>query len=414
MARGLGHRGAQAAQFVLLVLVLTSPAVALLGLDGEELAEAAAEDGAAGCREHVDARRPRVGTRPGERERATPARVEVEQPGRHAVEELPIVAGEQHRTAPGAQPVLEEGRGVVVEVVRRLVEQQRVGGAEQQRGEREPGALSARDLVDPAVEPEPGDAEPVEHLVAARVGRPDVGAFGRVEGRRVPCGGCRGGALVGRVDRELRRGHVELALDGANLGEGRLEHLADAIVGTEGQLLREEPGSRGTGEPTRHGRVAEGGGCGIRPAVGAGEQPEQRRLADAVLADQAEPLARRDGEAEVGEDASMRVRDREPVGAQVEGVGEVYSHARRPFAWAPGSSPDAAVAGGHERCTERRARGTMARATTRERSGGSRRASAVAKGARDTVAISGRCTPVSTAPQARDDGMCSLHSGVRR
>jgi hypothetical protein len=45
-----------------------------------------------------------------------------------------------------------------------------------------------------------------------------------------------------------------------------------------------------------------------------------------------------------------------PVRAQVEGVGEVYSHARRPFAQAPESSPDAAGAGGHERCTERRAR----------------------------------------------------------
>ncbi len=183
VARGLGDRGPQATQLILLVLVLAPPALALLRLDGEELAEATAEDGAAGCREHVDARRPRVSTRPGERQRAPPTRVEIEQPGRHAVEELSIVACEQHRSAPGAQPFLEEGRGVVVEVVRRLVEQQRVRGAEQQRREREPGALSARDLVDPAVEPERGDAEPdrAPHRGASRPTRRR-----RVRPRRAP------------------------------------------------------------------------------------------------------------------------------------------------------------------------------------------------------------------------------------
>ena len=62
-----------------------------------------------------------------------PPRIEVEQARRDPVEELPVVAREQHRPAPGAQPRLEERRGVVVEVVGRLIEQERVWRAQQQR-----------------------------------------------------------------------------------------------------------------------------------------------------------------------------------------------------------------------------------------------------------------------------------------
>jgi hypothetical protein len=59
----------------------------------------------------------------------------------------------------------------------------------------------------------------------------------------------------------------------------------------------------------------------------------------------------------------------------VEGVGDVYSHARTSLREGlPGRRPSPPSAGGHERCTERRARGTMARSTTQERRVESRRA----------------------------------------
>ena len=107
------------------------------------------------------------------------------------------------------------------------------------------------------------------------------------------------------------------------------------------------------------------------------------------------------------------VRDREPVGAEVEGSGRRVQPCETSVREVlPGRRPTPPARGGHERCTERRARGTMARTTTRERSVDPAGHSPSEGCARDQLSRSAEaCTPVSTAPQARDDGVCSLHSG---
>ena len=69
--------------------------------------------------------------------------------------------------------------------------------------------------------------------------------------------------------------------------------------------------------PVRSGRV-------IVPASGAlhpGEKPQQRRLADAVLADQAEAVAGRDREGHIREHATIAVAARKTIGLQIVGRG---------------------------------------------------------------------------------------------
>ena len=128
----------------------------------------------------------------GERQRAPAARVEVEQPGRHAVEELAIVAREEHRPAPGAQPLLEE-----------RTPRRRRGGSSARRAaaRRARAAAAPRARTGCAGRPRPrrsgGRARARRRRArraarrGASLGRPDVGAFGRVErrpstGRRMP------------------------------------------------------------------------------------------------------------------------------------------------------------------------------------------------------------------------------------
>ena len=96
------------------------------------------------------------------------------------------MAGEQHRAGPAHELTLEERGGRVVQVVGRLVEEQRIRSAEQQCREGEPAALAARDLADPPGQRDVADTEAGEQLVAAGLDAPDLGAL-----RRRECGGCR-------------------------------------------------------------------------------------------------------------------------------------------------------------------------------------------------------------------------------
>ena len=199
------------------------------------------------------------------------------------------------------QEALEAVEPVEVEVVRRLVEQQHVEAREEDRSEREPGRLPAGELR----------RRPVEVDVEAELGadgacaRVEVAAAERqepVERERVRLagGGIRreGGGEVGERPLRLR-----------DPGAAR-EVAADRLVRPYVRLLR-QVADRQRRRRARH-----------RPRVGGLEprcEPEQRRLAHAVRADEAEALLGADRQRDVGEDGA---------GAVVSGdAGELDSHA---------------------------------------------------------------------------------------
>ena len=74
--------------------------------------------------------------------------VQLEDLGHDAVEEIAVVADDQHRLGLLDEVVFQPARGVDVEVVARLVEQHDVGGGQQQLGEHQPALLAAAEGLD--------------------------------------------------------------------------------------------------------------------------------------------------------------------------------------------------------------------------------------------------------------------------
>ena len=72
--------------------------------------------------------------------------------GARVVEERAVVADDEHGAAVVAQPALEPGDGVEVEVVGRLVEQEHVRLLREDDAEPQPPALAARERRDRARE----------------------------------------------------------------------------------------------------------------------------------------------------------------------------------------------------------------------------------------------------------------------
>ena len=168
------------------------------------------------------------------------------------------MAREEHRTPPRPQARFEELGCPVVEVIRRLVEQQRLGSAEQQGREGEPAALTARELVDAAIEAEVPDAEAVEQLVAAGLGRPDVRTLGGVERGRVPvCARRSSSAAGGDAYRDLVRG-LDTALRAYSTGgvlrasrPAESSANADAAASSSRSIARTSASADSSTSPTR-------------------------------------------------------------------------------------------------------------------------------------------------------------------
>ena len=208
------------------------------------------------------------------------------------------MTGEHHRPAPVAQPAHQERHRRVVEVVRRLVEQQHIGSCEQQRCERDTAALPTRDLADRAIERQIADAQPVEQLVAPGVEHPEIRGFcGFQRGGVAGICGCRPAA---QRDRRI----LQLGLDGAHRSERALDQLGHGRLRRQLDLL---------GEQCRALGPVDDAGVGF---FDPGQQTQQRRLAGAILAEQAEALPGRDDEREVGQHDAVAVRVRDAVGAQ--------------------------------------------------------------------------------------------------
>ena len=79
--------------------------------------------------------------------------------GDDAVEEITVVADDEHRLRLLDKIVLQPARGVDVEVVARLVEQHHVGRRQQQLGQHEPALLAAAERFDGALEVVAAEAE---------------------------------------------------------------------------------------------------------------------------------------------------------------------------------------------------------------------------------------------------------------
>ena len=129
---------------------------------------------------------------------------------------------------------LEPGDGLGVEVVRRLVEEQQVGRAEQQAAERDAALLAAGERRDVGVAGR--QAQRVHRVLELRVEVPGVGGVDLVLEARHLVGG-----LVGVVHREL----VEAVEQRLRLGDAVLDVALDVLALVELGLLLEDPDACG-------------------------------------------------------------------------------------------------------------------------------------------------------------------------
>ena len=226
-------------------------------------------------------------------EREAAAAVELEDPARDVVEEVAIVGDGDDRALVVLEVPLEPGDRLGVEVVRRLVEQQQVGGGEQQPAERDAAALAAGERRDVGV----GGREPerVHRLVELGVEVPRVGGVDLLLQAR---------ELVRGLVRVVRGELVEAVEQRADPGHAVLDVAAHVLVGVELRLLLEQPDG-GAGRE-----------LGLAAVLGVltGHDPQQRRLAGAVEAEDADLGAGEERQRDVLEDLLVgRMRPAQPV-----------------------------------------------------------------------------------------------------
>ena len=186
-----------------------------------------------------------------------------------AVEKFAVVRDDEHGGGLAPQPGFEPDDRVEVEVVRRLVEQQQIGRAEQRPRQRQPVAPTARERRDRAVRVARSEAEPPHHRLRSRE----------------DC------ALVQFSQRSVRmsKAHFIVARFGlrqflARSAERRMagQHEIDRVLVRSLDILCDVSDPLGT-------RSLDDPGLGSEFAE---QRCEQGRLAAAVRADEADALAR--------------------------------------------------------------------------------------------------------------------------
>ena len=205
---------------------------------------------------------------------------------RRAVEELAVVRDQDHGGRLPLQPRLQPHHGVEVEVVGGLVEQQQVGGPQQGARERQPVAPAAGERRDGARGVGLREAEAVQHRAGFRR-----------DGALVQFGDGRYGVREPQVVvRLLGRGEFR-----ARLGERRVagQHVVDRREVRALDVLR---------------HVGDAGGGRRLQFAGVDRQfaedgREERRLAAAVGADQADALAGRRDQRDVAVQRACAARD---------------------------------------------------------------------------------------------------------
>lgn len=174
---------------------------------------------------------------------------------------------------------LEEGGGCVVEVVGRLVQEQRGGPPDEQRGQGQPAALPAGKGAKAPVVFQCAQAEAVQDPCGAAVGVPGLPVLGPFQASAV---GVQefgvSGVVLGDAGQLLAE-PVKFGEVLAGFAQRLLQYGGKREVRVDGHLLVEEAEVAGAGDASRVG------------FVDAGEQPQQGGLADAVLPDQADAVA---------------------------------------------------------------------------------------------------------------------------
>jgi hypothetical protein len=221
-------------------------------------------------------------------------RVQVDQLGADRVQEHPVVAGQHHRSGQPGQVLFQEADRGVVQVVGRLVQQQRPGLPDQKLGQPEPGALATGEGGQPPAPPlwaGAGQAEPGEHQLGPAVGVPQLVVGRPLQQLAVAVQG------LGVIRPVLQPGRqlVEPPLVGADLAQRVVDHLGERGAPRMRQLLVQEPEVGGAADGTRVGLDQ------------AGEHPQQGGLAGPVLTDQAHPLAGGGGQAHPVQDPARAV-----------------------------------------------------------------------------------------------------------
>ena len=221
------------------------------------------------------------------------AAVELEDPAGDVVEEVAVVGDRDDRAAVVAQVLLEPRHRLGVEVVGRLVEQQQVGLAQQQPAQRDPAALAAGELRDVGVRR--WAAQRVHRDLERRVEVPAVDGVDLL---------LDAGELVGGLVAVVHRQLVEAVEQRADLGDPVLDVALDVLGRVELGLLLEQA----------DGRVRRQLGHAVELGVEPGHDPQQRRLAGAVVAEHADLRPGQERQRDVRQHLAVgRVAPREPV-----------------------------------------------------------------------------------------------------
>ena len=178
--------------------------------------------------------------------------------GGDAIEEVAVVADQQHGAGIIGQHFLEHVEGFEVEIVGRLVEHQKIARPREGPRQQQPSALAARERA---------------HLLAH--------LFGGEE------------ELLQIADHMAGD-----AADAERVAAAAGQRVGDREIGVEGGALLVEPSEFDIG-PERH-----RAGVGFEPP---GQQFQQRRLARAVRADHADPVAAQDAGGEIAHDGHIAI-----------------------------------------------------------------------------------------------------------
>ncbi len=238
------------------------------------------------------------------------AAVEFENPAGDVVEEVAVVGDRHHGAGEVVEEMLQPGHRVGVQVVGRFVQQQHVGGRQQQAAQRDAALLATGQVADLGVPRRQAQCVGGYFQLALQVvaigGLQDRLELGLLGGQRVEVGVWLG---IGGID------GIQTGLGVLDHADRFLDDLAHGLLGIELRLLRQVADI-----DARH-----GAGFAVELGVDAGHDAQQGGLTGAVQAEHADLGAGEERQGNVLEDLTLRRND---LAQPVHGV-DVLSHGNR-------------------------------------------------------------------------------------